>query len=136
MAEMQVLQEQKPAQPGRDFLNSAMIRSIEWPRVRRYSLRTVCFDLSKADLETLILCPRRELKVKPRNLRSQRRATALFLTFTLSRKVCSIKRLILCFTPFACTLTAHVDLTVIGVANKGVSSLFQFPVQFVEHDVG
>ena len=103
MVEMQILQEQKSVQPSRDFLSSAMIWLIEWPRVRRHSFRTVAFSFSKAGLETLILCPRRLLKVNPRNLRSQGRATALFLAVTLSPKGCSEVTDAL-FYPFSCSL--------------------------------
>lgn len=48
MVESLVLQEQKPAQPSRDFLSSAMIWVIEWPLVRRLSSLTVAFSLTSA----------------------------------------------------------------------------------------
>jgi hypothetical protein len=36
---------------------------------------------------------------------------------------------------FACPLTAHVDVAVIGIAYKAMASLLQFAIEHVQHEI-
>ena len=74
------------------------------------------------------------VKLKPRNFRSCGRATALFASFTLSLSFCVMKREML-HHPLTRAFAANVNVTVVRITNKAVSSALQLPVELVEHEV-
>jgi hypothetical protein len=84
---------------------------------------------------TLSLAPLR-LTVKPRNLRLAGRSTALFSGFTVSRSEFTDEATYACHDPLSCALAFDHDVAVVRITRKAMAAPVQFPVQFIQYDVG
>jgi hypothetical protein len=75
------------------------------------------------------------VKLKPRNLRSAGRATALFCFVDLELEPPRDEAGDAPLHPLPCPLAAHVDVAVVRIPHEAVLAPLQFPIKFVEHEV-
>jgi len=97
------------------------------------NLREASTTRAPRELPNLCVPP---VKLKPRNLRTLGLATALFALLILSFEAFFKELLDTRQHSFACLLTAHIDVTVIGITHKAVAAFLQFLVQLIQHQIG
>src|SRR5258706_973248 len=105
------------------------------PLARRVMSRIRCLNRSRDFGAIVRLMSGPAAKLNPRNLRSCGRATALFASLTLSLSFCVMKRVMLSINPLTRAFAAHVNVTVVRIANKAMSAALQLPVEHIEHEV-
>src|SRR5262250_1390194 len=111
-----------------------MVVSMLTPFARRVISRTRLLKRSKAFGATTRWTSGPSVKLNPRNFRSCGRATALFVSFTELEFLRDEPRDALHHS-LTRSLTTHVDIAIVGVANVTVSASHQLSVEFVEHEV-
>src|SRR5205809_7569472 len=101
------------------------------PLARRVVSRIRCLNRSRAFGAIMRLTSGPALKLNPRNFRSCGRATALFVSFTLSLSLLVMKRVMPLHHPLTSPLAAHVDVAIIRVAEVAVATTLELSVEFV-----
>ena len=119
----------------RGWVNYFAVCARLLPRVRRVISRTFALNRTTvcgASRRLRVVPP---VKLKPKNFRTCGAATALFALLTFSLRRFGQEPLDACHHPFACSLTAHVDIAVISETHEAVTALLQFLVQDIKHQI-
>src|SRR5436305_11347752 len=115
--------------------NSSIVVLMLTPLALRVMSRIRCLNRSRDFGAIMRLMSGPAVKLNPRNVRSCGRATALFCLVDLELELLCDEARDALHHPLTRPFAANVNVTVVRIANKAVSSALQLAVEFIEHEV-